>query len=117
MTEAQRNASEDGFMTGLEGKSGVASTKLNDGERVAWDGGHQSAQRVALKALARKVAKELGHDLGAFSGKRPGLKMASCLKCYGCCWVSYGDGGRCGGRLLKYACGTPEAAGFLPRNR
>jgi hypothetical protein len=48
MTEAQQNASEDGFMAGFEGKLGVAPTELNDTERAAWEEGYQMAQRVAV---------------------------------------------------------------------
>jgi len=48
MTEAQRNAAEDGFMSGFEGKLGVAPTKLNDPERAAWEEGYQMAQRIAV---------------------------------------------------------------------
>lgn len=70
-----------------------------------------------IRASARKVAEQLGHDLGGFSGRpsTPQVRTAICLRCYGCCWVCHtpSKGFRAGGRLLKYRCGTTEAAGLL----
>ena len=75
---------------------------------------------------ATKAAEDLGHKLGPFTSTQRhfsdnALRMVSCETCYGCAWVAWIDGGvkhtdslgfRCGGRLLKYRCGTPEAAGL-----
>jgi hypothetical protein len=72
-----------------------------------------------IKAQAIQVAESLGHELSAFDSKRTGfgniVRMASCEICLGCCWMSYqvGGGFKAGGRLLKYRCGTEEAAGSL----
>lgn len=70
-----------------------------------------------ITAEAVKAAEALGHKLEPFR-KRHGrslIKMASCEKCMGCCWIAYqeGKGFGAGGRILKYECGTKEAAGLL----
>lgn len=70
----------------------------------------------SIASAARMAAEANGHSLSAF--KKRGLsqiKMASCTKCYGCCWIAWHPakaGFIAGGRLLKYKCGTPEAAGL-----
>jgi len=69
---------------------------------------------------ADAAAQALGHDLFAFESARnmPGsparCKTAMCIDCGGCCWVSWipSAGFRCGGRILRYKCGTPEAMGL-----
>ena len=74
-----------------------------------------------IKAKANNAAVKLGHQLGPFEHERLSfagrLKMASCIKCHGCCWISHTQKGFiAGGRLLKFRCGTPEAAGFISAN-
>ena len=70
---------------------------------------------IAQKATA--VALTFGHELGDFEGSRsaPDVRTALCIKCYGCCWIAFSPtrGFTAGGRLLKYQCGTNEAAGLL----
>lgn len=70
-----------------------------------------------IRAQAIAAAEALGHNLGPFSkiSGRKSLKMANCETCYGCCWIAFTTtrGYGAGGRLLKYRCGTPEAAGLL----
>lgn len=74
-----------------------------------------------ITALAIKAAEDLGHKLGEFElhrnrlGTAPQLRMASCEKCYGCCWIAWTPtrGFGAGGRLLAYRCGTNEAMGRL----
>jgi hypothetical protein len=79
--------------------------------------------------IANTAAEGLGHKLGAFSRTRGGMcgdniRTVLCEQCYGCCWVAHlvhpgphtdSKGYGCGGRLLKYRCGTPEAAGLRVR--
>lgn len=71
-----------------------------------------------IKKVCIEAAESLGHKLEAFKNfKNTGwLKMASCKKCYGCCWIAHtpSRGFGAGGRLLIYRCGTPEAEGLLP---
>lgn len=77
-----------------------------------------------ISEQAVKWAEELGHKLGPFELHRDPrmspslLKMASCETCGGCCWILHDSKRefRCGGRLVKYRCGTPEAAGFKSGN-
>lgn len=68
-----------------------------------------------IQTKAIKAAEALGHRVEYFRRERrtPGVRTAHCETCHGCCWVTIDDeGGKAGGRLLKYRCGTPEAAGF-----
>jgi len=72
-----------------------------------------------IRSQAVKAAEALGHKLGPFDSKTTGfgnvVRMASCLKCHGCCWMAFQNSGRgfgADGRLLKYRCGTPEAMGI-----
>lgn len=71
-----------------------------------------------IGALAKKAASVKGHTVKNFPSKRstPNVRMGTCEKCFGCCWIAQDHTGRfsAGGRLLKYECGTNEAAGFLP---
>lgn len=62
---------------------------------------------------AKILAKQLGHNIEPFTGRRetPGVRTASCLQCWGCCWIS--SDGKAGGRILKYRCGTKQARGVL----
>jgi hypothetical protein len=77
---------------------------------------------AAVIRSATMAAEKQGHVLGPFSKpsmRTPDVRVASCEKCGGCCDVGYiklrsGDRYSASGRLLKYRCGTPEAAGFLP---
>jgi hypothetical protein len=71
-----------------------------------------------IKQRAVKAAESLGHKLGPFErgylSYTGQLKMASCERCFGCCWVAISQRGFvAGGRLLKFRCGTPEAAGLI----
>lgn len=75
-----------------------------------------------IRAFATAEAEKLGHKLEPWTNHtRPhhplkmAIKMAMCAICYGCCWMDFVSprGYRCGGRLLKYKCGTHEAAGTL----
>jgi hypothetical protein len=78
-----------------------------------------------IRKQALTAAEALGHKLGPFDTKTTrGMtrdrfgnvaRMASCETCGGCCWIAFqpGRGFGAGGRLLKYKCGTPEAAGFI----
>jgi hypothetical protein len=76
---------------------------------------------------ATKAAEDLGHKLGPIDRAKHGifggnaLRMMRCETCCGCGWVAWIEGGGahtdsqgfgCGGRILKYRCGTPEAQGF-----
>lgn len=78
-------------------------------------------QWTKIERLARKKAAQLCHNVGPFHGRRstPGVRTALCETCGGCCWVANipdGPGKQrkgMGGRLLFFACGTPEAAGFI----
>lgn len=70
-----------------------------------------------IRDSAVKQAASLGHTVSVFK-KQPGhhpLKMATCEACLGCCWIGVhpSRGFIMGGRLLKYRCGTHEAAGTL----
>jgi hypothetical protein len=70
-----------------------------------------------IKAKVNQAAEKLGHQLEPFNRERLSfagpLRMANCTKCGGCCWISHAQKGFvAGGRLLKFRCGTPEAAGF-----
>ena len=70
-----------------------------------------------IKTKANAAAEQLGHQLGPFErgylSYTGQLKMANCLKCGGFCWIAQKQNGFvAGGRLLKFRCGTPEAAGF-----
>jgi hypothetical protein len=73
------------------------------------------------------VAESLGHVVRRFEGNGGAMYAASrigvCEKCGGCCFIGWrknleSKGGvfSAGGRILKYRCGTPEAAGFLNKN-
>lgn len=70
-----------------------------------------------IQTQAKQAAADLGHEIGPFAkpGKRTrSVRIASCEKCGGCCWTAKtGDGLRAGGLILKYRCGTKEAAGVL----
>jgi len=73
-----------------------------------------------IRKFAVTTASELGHTLGAFAkpqGRHP-ARFAMCETCLGCCWIALHPvrGMTAGGRLLKYRCGTHEAAGTLPAN-
>lgn len=68
-----------------------------------------------ITEAAIDAAGVLGHTLDKFERKSGrSFKMASCTICYGCCWIAHETmrGFIVGGRLLKYRCGTPEAAGL-----
>lgn len=71
-----------------------------------------------IARTATEAAKELGHQIGGFeiNQKTPSVRMASCDKCFGCCWIGYAGivkGFQAGGRALKYRCGTNKAKGIL----
>ncbi len=70
-----------------------------------------------IAKLATEAAAKLGHKAGGFSGTRqtPSVKTAMCETCCGCCWIAHAQtrGFVAGGRILKYRCGTKEAAGVL----
>lgn len=75
----------------------------------------------SIRKGAIKAATDMGHELGPFKrhkGNHP-LQTAMCDKCFGCCWIAFhpSRGFIGGGRLMKYRCGTPEAAGFLPQTQ
>src|ERR1041385_3811135 len=77
----------------------------------------ESAWR-SIRESCIKAAEEMGHTLPRRFTSRtstPGVKTAMCTKCYGCCWIAFSAsrGFGAGGRLLKYRCGTREAAGVL----
>jgi hypothetical protein len=77
-----------------------------------------SAQLEAHQAKLNSATEGLVHELTPFFHERLSyagpLKTAHCLKCGGFCWISHTQKGLiAGGRLLKFRCGTPEAAGFL----
>ena len=69
---------------------------------------------------ATHAAEALGHKLERFEGGPRSqlgsnlVRTAGCSKCHGCCWIAYSitRGFGAGGRLLHYACGTPEAMGM-----
>lgn len=67
---------------------------------------------ISIRAVER--AKSLGHRIDGFERKpKRSFRMASCQNCGGCCWVAWtGRGFGFGGRILRYRCGTPEAAGL-----
>ncbi len=48
-----------------------------------------------ISKMAADAAAGLGHGLGPFTDRKgsrtSSLKMASCEKCYGCCWTAGGD--------------------------
>ncbi len=71
-----------------------------------------------IREQATDKAVSLGHSLGSFQrcGGRHRVRMAMCQTCQGCCWIALhpSRGFIAGGRLLKYHCGTHEAAGTLP---
>ncbi len=85
-------------------------------DRVRFTKTPQGWARAAAEAI--QAAEAMGHTMTEFprrSGKRtPDVRTASCVTCGGCCWVGFYlyRGFAIGGRLLKYKCGTPEAAGF-----
>lgn len=64
-----------------------------------------------------EAATAMGHKLGEFEIRKdtPSVRMAMCKQCFGCCWIGYTPtrGFTAGGRLTKYRCGTPEAAGLI----
>lgn len=83
-------------------------TDVELGARMSWN---------PIKRAATKAATAMGHRMGIFGGgyRSPSVKTAMCETCGGCCWVAYtpSRGFGCGGRLLRYRCGTKEAAGLL----
>ena len=69
-----------------------------------------------IRDTCTKAAEANGHKLGTFGTRKTAsgtVRMVSCETCYGCCWIAWTitRGFITGGRLLKYKCGTPEAAG------
>ena len=70
-----------------------------------------------IQDSAASMALKLGHSPITFHKFRGSdeLRMGSCRTCYGCCWVAFSvsRGFTAGGRILKYKCGTKEAAGIL----
>lgn len=76
----------------------------------------KAAEWKPIQKACIEAATAMGHTLG-ITGRRatPSVKTAMCNKCFGCCWVARNAtrGFDAGGRLVKYRCGTPEAAGRL----
>lgn len=69
-----------------------------------------------IEKFAKDEAAKMGHRVECFTRRRetPGVRMADCETCFGCCWVAFDNsGGKAGGRILKYQCGTKEARGVL----
>ncbi len=72
-----------------------------------------------IRHFAISEAEKLGHSLGKFDSpkdRRHPARFAMCETCLGCCWIALHPvrGMTAGGRLLKFQCGTHEAAGTLP---
>jgi hypothetical protein len=69
-----------------------------------------------IRKICIEAAEALGHKIGEFKARKetPDVRTAICTTCYGCCWIGRSPtrGFGAGGRLLKYRCGTPEAAGL-----
>jgi hypothetical protein len=91
--------------------------RLSVGKRDTVAGAAGRLNWKPIRKVCVEAAQAMGHKLSGFDKRKstPSVRTAMCETCYGCCWIAYSStrGFGAGGRLLKYRCGTPEAAGQL----